>query len=86
VVAQSKAWTVYSLDRGDCVLESQSKHGYLYGRVYSVFVLPCVQVAAVQQEDHSCKELYRLCKIISTPKREQKCCKAIDEWINNYVV
>jgi hypothetical protein len=30
--------------------------------VYSVFVLPCVQVAALRRNDHSSKESYRLCK------------------------
>jgi hypothetical protein len=30
--------------------------------VYSVFVLPCVKVAALQFADHSSKEHYRLCK------------------------
>jgi hypothetical protein len=30
--------------------------------VYSVFVLSCVQVAALKRADHSPKESYRLCK------------------------
>jgi hypothetical protein len=30
--------------------------------VYSVFVLPCVQVAALQRADPPSKESYRLCK------------------------
>jgi hypothetical protein len=30
--------------------------------VYSVFVLSCVQVAALRHADHSSKESYRLCK------------------------
>jgi hypothetical protein len=29
---------------------------------YSVFVLPCLQVAALRRTDHSSKEFYRLCK------------------------
>jgi hypothetical protein len=31
-------------------------------RVYSVFVLPCVFVAALRRADHSSAESYRLCK------------------------
>jgi hypothetical protein len=30
--------------------------------VYSVFVLSCVEVAALRRADHSFKESYRLCK------------------------
>jgi hypothetical protein len=30
--------------------------------VYSVFVLSCVQVAALRRADHPSKESYRLCK------------------------
>jgi hypothetical protein len=30
--------------------------------VFSVFVLFCVQVAALRRADHSSKESYRLCK------------------------
>jgi hypothetical protein len=30
--------------------------------VYSVFLLPCVQVAALRRADPSSKESYRLCK------------------------
>jgi hypothetical protein len=30
--------------------------------VYSVFVLSCVEVEALQRADHSSKESYRLCK------------------------
>jgi hypothetical protein len=29
--------------------------------IYSVFVLPCVYIAALRRADHSSKESYRLC-------------------------
>jgi hypothetical protein len=37
--------------------------------VYSVFVLSCVQVAALQLADHPSKESYRLCKKIKKFKQ-----------------
>jgi hypothetical protein len=36
--------------------------------VYSVFVLSCVQVAALRRADRPCKESYRLCKRSKTKK------------------
>jgi hypothetical protein len=38
-------------------------------RVYSVFVLSCMQVAALRRADHSSKESYRLYKIITELKK-----------------
>jgi hypothetical protein len=49
--------------------------------VYSVFVLSCVQVAALRQADPRSKEYYRLCKKIEKLKKRQgqtKDCRAID--------
>jgi hypothetical protein len=37
--------------------------------IYSVFVLSCVQVAALQQADSPSKESYRLCKTIKKLKK-----------------
>jgi hypothetical protein len=48
---------------------------------YSVFVLPCVQVAALRRADSRFKESYRLCKNQETEKSGQgrtKDCRAID--------
>jgi hypothetical protein len=40
--------------------------------VYSVFVLSCVQVAALRRADHSSKESYRLCKKYYGTKEEAR--------------
>jgi hypothetical protein len=48
--------------------------------VYSVFVLSCVQVAALRRADPSSKESYRLCESGVTEKAakvQQKDCRAI---------
>jgi hypothetical protein len=34
----------------------------MYVCVYSVFILSCVQVAALRRAEHSSKKSYRLCK------------------------
>jgi hypothetical protein len=50
-----------SFGRWDHGFESQLGHGCLVCMcVYSVFVLSCVQVAALRRADHSSKESYRL--------------------------
>jgi hypothetical protein len=49
--------------RADRGFESHLRHGCLLCVcVYSVFVLSCVQVAALRRADHSSKESYRLWK------------------------
>jgi hypothetical protein len=50
--------------------------------VYSVFVLSCVQVAALRRADPPSMESYRLCLGLETEKAakvQQKGCRAIDE-------
>jgi hypothetical protein len=47
-----------SLDRWDRGFES---HSWMSVCVYSVFVLSCVQVAALRRADPPSKESYRLC-------------------------
>jgi hypothetical protein len=77
VAAQSKAWTAQTL--GSWVLFSPE--AWMSVWVYSVFVLSCVQVAAVRRADPSSKESYRLCKKIQKKKSGQgptKCYRAID--------
>jgi hypothetical protein len=55
-----------SLKRWDRGFESHSGHGCLLCVcVYSVFVLPCVQVSALRRADHTSKESYSLRKMIT---------------------
>jgi hypothetical protein len=71
-----------SIEHWDHGFESHPRHGCLC--FYSVFVLSCVQVAALQQADHSSKEFYRLCKRSRKLKNCQvprKGCRAIDSKI-----
>jgi hypothetical protein len=42
---------------------------WIFVCVYSVFVLSCVQVAALRRADHSSKESYRLCKEFTKLKK-----------------
>jgi hypothetical protein len=52
--------------------------------VYSVFVLPSVQVAALRRADHLSKESYRLCKKLQNWRWGQgptKECRAIGDWV-----
>jgi hypothetical protein len=54
--------------------------------VYSVFVLSCVQIAALWRANHSSKESYRLCKKDYESEEEarvqKKGCTVIDELMN----
>jgi hypothetical protein len=61
--------------------------------VYSVFVLSCVQVAALRRADYMSKESYRLCKKDyetegggGKARAQQKGRRAVDEWMNVYSV
>jgi hypothetical protein len=50
--------------------------------IYSVFVLPCVQVAALRRADPPSKEFYGLCIGLRNRKSGQgptKGCRALDE-------
>jgi hypothetical protein len=50
--------------------------------VYSVFLLFCVQIAALRRADPPSKESYRLCKRLKTEqaaKVQQRACRAADE-------
>jgi hypothetical protein len=62
VAARSKAWTVFARSKAGIVGSNSTQGMYVCVSVYSVFVLSCVQVAALRRADHSSKESYRLCK------------------------
>jgi hypothetical protein len=49
--------------------------------VYSVFVLPCVQVAALWRAHSSSKESYRLCKYQETEKDAKAQQRAVEPYI-----
>jgi hypothetical protein len=51
--------------------------------IYSVFVLSCVQVAALRRADHSSKESYRLFKKDYETEEEAKAQqRAVESWMN----
>jgi hypothetical protein len=57
--------------------------------VYSVFVLPCVSVAALRRADHSSKESYRLYKKDNKTEEEtmaqQRAVEPLmNEWMNEW--
>jgi hypothetical protein len=53
-----------SLERWDRGFESHSRHECVCvcARAFILFVLSCMQVAALRRADHSSTESYRLCK------------------------
>jgi hypothetical protein len=58
VAARSEEWTVSTRSMGSNPTQGMD----VCVRVYSVFVFPCVKVAALQRADPSSKEFYRLFK------------------------
>jgi hypothetical protein len=62
MTAWSKAWNVFARSNAGIVGSNQTQGMDVCVCVYSVFVLSCVQVAALRRADHSSKESYRLCK------------------------
>jgi hypothetical protein len=62
MAARSKAWTVFTRSNAGIVGSNPTQNMEVCVCVYSVFVIPCVQVAALRRADHSSKESYRLCK------------------------
>jgi hypothetical protein len=62
VAAQSKAWTVFSPSNAGILGSNPTQDMDVCVCVYSVFMLSCVQVAALRQADPPSKESYRLWK------------------------
>jgi hypothetical protein len=62
VTARSKAWIVFARSKSGIVGSDPTEGMDVRVCVYSVFVLSCVQVAALRRADPSFKESYRLCK------------------------
>jgi hypothetical protein len=56
--------------------------------VYSVFVLSCVQAAALRRADHSSKESYRLCKkdygTVEEARAQQRAVEPLMNEMNGY--
>jgi hypothetical protein len=62
VAAQSKAWIIFSRSNAGTVGSNPIQGMDVCVYVYSVFVLSCVWVAALERAHHSSKESYYLCK------------------------
>jgi hypothetical protein len=80
VVARSKAWTVFARSNTGIVGSNPTWRMDVCVRLL-VFVLSCVQVAALRQADPPFKKSYRLCKRLRNWKIGQgsaKGCRAID--------
>jgi hypothetical protein len=86
VAARSKVWTVLARSNSRIVWSNPIRGMDVCVCVYSLFVLTCVQVAALRRTDHSSKESYRLCKKDYATEEEtgpNKSYRAIDEWMKN---
>jgi hypothetical protein len=62
VATRSKAWTVFARSNTEIVGSNPTWGMDVCVCVCSVYVQPCVQVAALRQADLPSKESYRLCK------------------------
>jgi hypothetical protein len=62
VAARSKAWTVFARSDGGIVGSNPTQGMDVCVFVYSVFMLSCVEVAALRRADPLSKVSYRLCK------------------------
>jgi hypothetical protein len=86
LAARSKAWTAFARSNTG-VMGSNSTRG-MDVCVYSVFVLSCVKVAALRQAHGTSKESYGMCtglrNWIKSGEDPTKCCRSIDEWINEW--
>jgi hypothetical protein len=83
VAAQSKAWTVFANSNTGVVGSNPTRGMDVSVCVYSVFVLSCLQVAALRRADPPSKESYRLFIGLRNWKIGQgpKGCRAIEEKI-----
>jgi hypothetical protein len=80
VVARSEAWTASALWNAGMVVSNATQGMDVCVCVYSVFVLSCVQAAALRRVDHLSKESYRLCKKrLRRGQGPTKSCITIDE-------
>jgi hypothetical protein len=71
VAARSKAWTVFARSNPGIGGSNPPQGMDVNVCVYSVFALPCVQVAALRRAYHSSKESYRLCKEVITELKKR---------------
>jgi hypothetical protein len=60
VAARSKTWTAFARSNAE-IVGSNPIPGLVVVRVYSVFVLFCIQIEALRRADPQSKESYRLC-------------------------
>jgi hypothetical protein len=83
VAARSKAWTVFARSkvryRG---FESQLRHGCLCA--FILFVLSCVQAAALLLADPPSKESYRLCSWWRNVKAAKVQQRAVEPYIHRF--
>jgi hypothetical protein len=68
----SKAWIVFGRSKAEIVGSNPIQGMDVSLCVYSVFVLPCVSVAALRQANQSSKGSYRLCKKDNEIKEEAR--------------
>jgi hypothetical protein len=68
--ARSKAWTFFAHSNAGIVGSNPTQDMDVCVCVYFVFVLSCVQVAALWRTDPPYKESYRLCKKYYETKEE----------------
>jgi hypothetical protein len=77
MTARSKALTVFAR-WNSAVVGSNPTWGWMSVCVYSVFVLSCVQVAALRRADPPSKESYCLCKDQETEKAAKDQQRAVE--------
>jgi hypothetical protein len=87
-VRLSKAWIVFA--RSDAGIVGSNPTRCMDVCVCVRLFCVCVVLCALQRADHSSKESYRLCEKDYEPEEgaraQQKGCRAIDEWMNEWML
>jgi hypothetical protein len=83
VAERSEAWTVFARSNAGIVGSNPTQGMDVYVSVYYVFVLSCVQVAALKRADHSPKEFYGLRKKYYETEEEARAQQRVVEPLMN---